>query len=513
MPQSIDDIPTGKKTSVQGVPLHTENNKTITEAQLERLRDNLKEIKDRKDQGAIYFFRPLASQMQFLKAQGTNKISGFFAGNRTGKSTTGAVSVVAAMIDKHPFWTIETPPSRRLIWCVSLDFTTARRTTIQKVIEYAPTDMVARWYEQDKILKFKHGGEIQFRSAEVGREHFQGAEIDCCWMDEEPPEDVFQECMARTVDRRGKILLTMTPLKGMTWVYDRIWMACPENGGEDDRIRVIQSDVHENSHLPKDEVLAWEASMSEEERQMRISGKFISLEGFIWAKEIEDSHAILDHPYPIDTYWRKCRAIDPGARNPAACVWMAVDPAGCIYVYDYFQAAGKATKDFAQEIIKRSGGYPDAWKGMTLIDPSAAQWKIDLLDHGIYCEDADNDVFAGIMRVKGLFHAGKLRIYPHCKQLIKDCKRYQWDPASKRGNKDGPEKPKKRDDHGPDALRYACMALRGVKAVAPHPDANPRSFEWWDRKLKLDGMKARKHGSLAWQKRMNHKYRRNRGFN
>jgi phage terminase large subunit-like protein len=39
-----------------------------------------------------------------------------------------------------------------------------------------------------------------------------------CWLDEEPPEDVYGECLIRTATTRGIIYLTFTPLEGMSKV-------------------------------------------------------------------------------------------------------------------------------------------------------------------------------------------------------------------------------------------------------------------------------------------------------
>ena len=40
--------------------------------------------------------------------------------------------------------------------------------------------------------------------------------IDFIWCDEEPPEDVYAECCIRTMTTRGHIILTFTPLQGIT---------------------------------------------------------------------------------------------------------------------------------------------------------------------------------------------------------------------------------------------------------------------------------------------------------
>ena len=59
---------------------------------------------------------------------------------------------------------------------------------------------------------------IIFKSYEQGWEAFTGRAIEVIWCDEEPPQDVYAECCIRTMTTNGLILLTFTPLQGVTEV-------------------------------------------------------------------------------------------------------------------------------------------------------------------------------------------------------------------------------------------------------------------------------------------------------
>ncbi len=48
-----------------------------------------------------------------------------------------------------------------------------------------------------------------------GRGSFEGVEQDVIWLDEEPPMDVYGECLIRTMTTNGIIMLTFTPLLGI----------------------------------------------------------------------------------------------------------------------------------------------------------------------------------------------------------------------------------------------------------------------------------------------------------
>lgn len=67
-------------------------------------------------------------------------------------------------------------------------------------------------------IRHKSGGVslIGFKSFDQGRKKFQGTAKHLCWLDEEPPEDVYDECMLRLMTTDGMMLCTFTPLEGLT---------------------------------------------------------------------------------------------------------------------------------------------------------------------------------------------------------------------------------------------------------------------------------------------------------
>lgn len=69
-------------------------------------------------------------------------------------------------------------------------------------------------------VKIKHvsGGwsTLGFKSYQQGRGSFEGTAQDLIWLDEEPPLDVYGECLIRTATTNGLIMLTFTPLAGIS---------------------------------------------------------------------------------------------------------------------------------------------------------------------------------------------------------------------------------------------------------------------------------------------------------
>jgi phage terminase large subunit-like protein len=72
------------------------------------------------------------------------------------------------------------------------------------------------------LVRHVAGGtsELQFRSYDQGREAYQGTAQHVIWLDEEPPESIWTECLLRTMETAthpgGILLATFTPLQGMT---------------------------------------------------------------------------------------------------------------------------------------------------------------------------------------------------------------------------------------------------------------------------------------------------------
>jgi phage terminase large subunit-like protein len=57
---------------------------------------------------------------------------------------------------------------------------------------------------------------LGLKSYQQGRGAFEGTEQDGIWLDEEPPIDIYGECLIRTATTNGLIYITFTPLEGMS---------------------------------------------------------------------------------------------------------------------------------------------------------------------------------------------------------------------------------------------------------------------------------------------------------
>src|SRR5690606_31591156 len=99
---------------------------------------------------------------------------------------------------------------------------------------------------------------VSMKSYEQGRKAWQGTEIPWIWLDEEPPADIYGECImrGRTVD--GHIALTFTPLSGWTDVVDGYmkWEEARKEGASKIMVTCGWDDVPHLTEKEKSELLA-----------------------------------------------------------------------------------------------------------------------------------------------------------------------------------------------------------------------------------------------------------------
>ena len=419
-------------------------------------------------------------QLAFHKCQKRNRW--VFGGNRTGKTECGAVEAVWLARGNHPFRENKKNVSG---WVVSLSRQVQRDVAQSKILNYLDKDWIKEivMLEGRKssaengiidyiLLENVFGGvsKIAFKSCDQGREKFQGASLDFVWFDEEPPADVYKECKMRVLDKKGEVFGTMTPLKGLTWVYDLIFL----NRNNDPEVWYEFISWQDNPFLDPAEVATFQATLSAEELESRCDGKFLDNGGLVYPEFDESVHVI--DPFSVPLEWQDNISIDPGLHNPLSAHWYAEDFDGNIYVIAEHYEAKKSIEFHAEKIkeICKSLDWHTGFGGRieALIDSASNQRTLAstksvselFFDLGIAVNTKVNkDLFAGINVVKSYLKpasgAPRLFIFKNCVNMIREIKGYFW------GNGDAPIK---RDDHAMDELRYYLMHKNAQHAkIAP----------------------------------------------
>ncbi len=408
-------------------------------------------------------------QMAFHKSLARNRW--VFGGNRSGKTECGAVETIWLARGIHPF---RENKSSVEAWVVSLSTQVQRDVAQKKILDYLNPDWIVdvvmlagkKDFPQNGVIDYiliKNvlGGisRIGFKSCDQGREKFQGTSLDFVWFDEEPPYEIYLECKMRVLDKKGEIFGTMTPLKGLSWVYTQIYL----NPKQDKEIWTIQMEWADNPFLDPNEIQEMTNALSEDELASRRYGNFESFGGLVYPEFSPDIHVV--EPFKIPFEWYDTISIDPGLHNPLSAHWYAVDFDGNVWVVAEHFFAEKTVEWHAEQIKKkckelnwpvRSDGKIEA-----LIDSAANQKTLAgnksvtelFWDNGILVNPKVNkDLFSGISRVKSYLknvngHV-KLKIFSTCVNLIRELKNYWWGEG---------DNPIKKDDHALDELRYYIM--------------------------------------------------------
>ena len=437
-------------------------------------------------------------QKQLLFHKCTKRNRWVFGGNRSGKTECGAVESVWLVRGNHPFK--ENRPNLTG-WVVSVSRQVQRDVAQSKVLSYLHKDWIDDVvmlsgrkdnYESGIIdyiaVKNVFGGisKLYFKSHDQGREKFQGASINFVWFDEEPPEDIYQECRMRVLDTCGEIFGTMTPLKGITWVYNDIYL----NSSNDEEVWCEHMEWADNPFLNQKEIEHISSSMSADELESRRFGKFMDNGGMVY-NEFDETINVIE-PFNVPRDWYDTISIDPGLNNPLSAHWYAVDYDGNVYVIAEHYQAKQTVEYHASKIIEKcnSLGWPRASNGMitALIDSAANQRTLAseksvtelFYDNGILVNPKVNkDLFSGISKVKSYIKnangQSKLFIFKTCTNMIREIKSYWW------GEYDVPIK---KDDHSLDELRYYIMNRPDTPKIFQEKTLIQKDKERLIRKLK-----------------------------
>ena len=465
--------------------------KQLTRQEKEELATLLEERTRRQKEERLRYYNVGSKihlkQIDFHKDRHRNKW--LFGGNRTGKTVAGAVEAVWRSRGNHPYREITTPQRG---WVVSLDYNVQRDVAQKEVLRWLNPAWIKniemRQGRKDNpengIIDFIevysiHGGVsiIGFKSCDQGRAKFQGTSQHWIWFDEEPPEDVYDECKMRIIDTRGDIWGTMTPLQGLTWVYNTVYM----NEPGDTEIKYWLMEWADNPWLSPEEIKQLESTMTEDEREARQYGKFVAMSGLVYKEFDEGIHVI--EPFDVPKEWYYNISIDPGLANPLSAHFYAVDYDGNIYVIAEQYEAGQSVEHHSNilHLIADDLKWPkDRGYLRSIIDSAASQKTlasersvVELFrDNKIYTStQVDKGKWTGIQRVKQYLKLRphedvntwprgkpKLFIFSCCPMMIKEIKSYRWKPDT--------DEPLKKNDHAMDELRYLLMTRPEIREEA-----------------------------------------------
>lgn len=447
---------------------------------------------------------PHEKQAKFHKSSAKGRL--YIGGNRSGKTTGGVVEGIWRLTGKHPtakppfIATPERPIRGRV---VGVDFLNG----IEKIIlpEYArwtPASELrggsweSAWSARLKTLYFENGSTVEFMSYDQDIDKFAGTSRDFIHYDEEPPEDVWKECNARLIDTGGPWWMTMTPVEGMTWIYDKIYL--PGTEGTAKHIFVIEAHMSENPHISQTEIDLYLGGLDKDERRARGEGRFVQMGGLVFKSFNPNVHVVYpDSPEYLtmgelkSKRWKWYNSLDHGFNNPTAVLWHAVNRDNRVITFAEHYRAETTVKEhatFIHRINNANGRVPDLY----VCDPALGQRngvtgtsvQFEYNQAGLAYMLGNNDVKLGIDRMNDYLRYEPDISPPHwyiygseCPNLVREMARLRWKRfVSKKTASDNNKKEDihKKDDHAPDSARYFFTMLPDLTpqdaALSPEKD-------------------------------------------
>jgi phage terminase large subunit len=259
--------------------------------------------------------------------------------------------------------------------------------------------------------------------------------------------------MATDDEHYGMVLLTMTPLMGLTDMVQQFYQE-KEEGKVQDKKFYIQASWEDNPHLKSDEKATILNSLRPHEKEAREKGIPSIGRGLVYP--VPES-TIICKPCPIHAHWPKVYGIDFGWNpSPTAVLFAAHDRDNdIVYIYNEYSDTEKTPSQHVYQL--RNLGF-DLKKLIGVYDPAG---KISAQKDGenlitlyrragaIYLSKADNSKEKGLMTVLERMQKGGLKIFNTCHKTLKELRMYARDETGIA---------KKENDHFMDCMRYIIMS-------------------------------------------------------
>ena len=391
------------------------------------------------------------TQQQFALASATNVVV-VLGGNQSGKTTVGAGIISRLTRREGPVYRrLRNPEDRPLrIWVSPQSFekysSNWERRLRDEVFEGMDvTHRVDVTYKQSPTPVFTwddecaEGNQLWGKSQDQGFLAFESDKVDLIIFDEEPKDPrVYTSAVQRLATTNGIIVLTFTPLLGMSWTHARFYQPTAKKEfvvaervwrrGND--VTVIEMGMADNPEAVAGGGVARiqnDPGMTEAEKNTRLHGQYGYAEGLIFPEFATLRTDDADNPYlldglPGDRMYSWILTCDPNKRHGGLLT--AIDHEGNrYYVAEHYKENQPDRLHAADyhKILQRFGLEND----QHVIGPSVgiyadpggagAQAIINMGDYGIYAQAVKKDagsVKASIELIRRAAHLDPTHKHP-----------------------------------------------------------------------------------------------------
>lgn len=371
------------------------------------------------------------------------------AGNQLGKTLSAGAEVAIHATGRYPDWwqgKVFAKPGPMWVSGVTGESTRDNPQRILYGALGAPgTGMVPKDAIKDKSNKrgladsldtliVKHGGggdvqagetQIGFKSYDQGREKWQGPTLSLVWFDEEPPPDIYSEGLTRTNVGLGPVMLTFTPLLGMSEVVKRFLIEKVQG------THITRMTIEDALHYTPEQRQAVIAAYPAHEREARARGVPTMGSGRVFP--IAEEFIKMD-AFELPDHWPQLGALDFGWDHPSAAVKLAWDRDNdVIYVTachrarentpTMFAPAVKAWGNWLKWAWPHDGLQHDKGSGVQLAHQYASA-GLDMLPQRATFEDGSSGVEAGIADMLDRMETGRLKVFAHLNDWFEEFRLY-----------------------------------------------------------------------------------------
>lgn len=458
----------------------------------------------KREQGMDWY---VPNAMQLKAHQCLARTILYIGGNRSGKSTWGAMELCFHLTRQYPSWfpmhRRYTHPIKAVIVCT--EFPIVERVIEPKLFSYLPREYIkkARRTPQGYLSRLvcMDGSTVDVLTNEMDDMAFESADWDVYWGDEPQKKTKFYAIQRGLVDRKGITLLTFTPLTE-PWIKEELVdkadgtkLACFTVNIRDNKF-----DIQGKTILEEDAIQEFEAKLPEDVKLTRLSGQFFHLRGLVYPEydsnvhewqEIDQPGRLLKYQYPDPVI---C-ALDPHDRLPHHALWAWVDRQDNIFVDRELIFHG-TLKELGKQLLitEVQAGYRMKRR---LIDPNFGRKPQQVggsfnviqelaskpfpIQFGEACDDKETGRaivkrYLHYDRTKPLSVTNSPKLYFHknrCIETIRSIRNHQYDEwkGKAKDDRDLKEAEKPKDTHGADCIRYLCISRPTFDRLMTAPDS------------------------------------------
>jgi phage terminase large subunit-like protein len=383
-------------------------------------------------------------------------------GNRSGKSTSGIVESIWRATGRHPYQKTHELPVRGRI--VTVDKDAGVEQIIKPLLSQwtPPSELVNgcwtdSWQNRGSVMNFRNGSTIDVKTHQQEVDSFAGVPLHFVHFDEECPSAIFNECRLRLIDFNGVWYMTMTPVEGQDWIFDRFIVTASKN------VDLFEVNIDSNPHLNAEALKILNEDLTDEEKEVRQKGVFVPRGGLV-LKEFNYGRHITAAHGPIPRSWAIYVSIDHGFNNPTAILWHAVSPQGKVVTFKEHYRRKMLIKDHAKH-IKMINAQFELEPMMYMGDPSMSQKTAETgtsplqiyRENGIPLVQAKRDVAGRINKMNEYLKYDMWTVTEDCPNTIKEMRGYSFKifTSPKIADRNNVrEEPNKKNDHAMDSCGY-----------------------------------------------------------